>query len=120
MPSVPPDAQTFLPLTPAVFHILLALVDGDRHGYGIAKEIASRTADQVRLGPGTLYGTLGRLMEAGWVEESDGPGDPSDERRRYYRLTRPGRDALKAEVERLDSLLRAARAERIVPRGTRG
>src|SRR5262245_31745657 len=108
------------PLTAAVFHILLSLAAGPRHGYGILKDVLRQTDQQVRLGPGTLYGTLGRLMEAGWVEESNGPGDPSDERRRYYRLTRAGRDALRAEVERLDSLLRAARAERIIPRGTRG
>jgi len=108
------------PLTPAVFHVLLSLAGGDRHGYGIIKEVLRHTNDKVRLGPGTLYGTLQRLMETGWVEESVGPGHSSDERRRYYRLTRPGREALTAEVERLDSLVRAARAERIVPRSSRG
>jgi DNA-binding PadR family transcriptional regulator len=108
------------PLTPAVFHVLLSLAGGERHGYGIIKEVLRHTNQRVRLGPGTLYGTLQRLMETGWVEESGGPGDSADERRRYYRLTRPGRQALTAEVERLDSLVRAARAERIVPRGSRG
>ena len=77
-PASRPDAQTFLPLTPAVFHILLALADADRHGYGIAKEVAARTDDQMRLGPGTLYGTLTRMVEAGLVEERprQGRGPP--------------------------------------------
>jgi len=124
------------PLTPAVMHILLALAGGERHGYGILKEVLRQTSDEVRLGPGTIYGTLQRLMECGWVEESDGPSrqrasaavrgaaaTPSATRetaRRYYRITRAGRDALKGEVDRLDVLLRAARAHRIVPRSARG
>jgi len=103
-------------LTPAVMHILLALAGGERHGYGILKEVLRQTADQVRLGPGTIYGTLQRLMESGWVEECDGPAKGSDERRRYYRLTRSGREALRSEVDRLGALVRAARAHRIVPR----
>jgi DNA-binding PadR family transcriptional regulator len=107
------------PLTPAVFHILLALASSDRHGYGILKEVLRHTQDQVRLGPGTLYGTLQRLMEAGWVEETATRSD-DDERRRYYRLTRDGRKALGAEVDRLDLLLRAARAHRIVPKSSGG
>ena len=108
------------PLTPAVMHVLLALAGGDRHGYGILKEVLRQTNDEVRLGPGTIYGTLQRLMACGWVEESDGPARGVDERRRYYRLTRSGRDALKSEVDRLGSLVRAARAHRIVPRSGRG
>src|SRR5437588_6104753 len=108
------------PLTPAVMHVLLSLAGGERHGYGILKEVLRQTQNQVRLGPGTLYGTLQRLMESGWVEETDGPGHARDERRRYYRLTRSGRDALKAEVDRLDALVRAARAQNIVPRTSRG
>ena len=107
------------PLTPAVMHVLLALAGGDRHGYAILKEVARQTQDRLRLGPGTIYGTLQRLMEAGWVEPADGPGGDVDERRRYYRLTRAGREALTAEVERLDALVRAARAHRIVPRTSR-
>jgi DNA-binding PadR family transcriptional regulator len=103
-------------LTPAVFHVLLALAQGERHGYGIQKDVQEQTGGEVRLGPGTMYGTLQRLMALDWVEEADGPAVPEDERRRYYRLTRSGRRALKAEVERMDTLVRAARSQRIVPR----
>jgi DNA-binding PadR family transcriptional regulator len=108
------------PLTPAVFHILLALAGGDRHGYGILKDVLQHTDGAVRLGPGTIYGTLQRLMETGWVEESDGPADAVDERRRHYRLTRTGRKALEAEVQRMEGLVRAARAQRIGGRTSRG
>lgn len=107
-------------LTPAVFHVLLALAAGDRHGYGIQKDVLEHTEGRVRLGPGTLYGTLQRLMETGWVEESAPRVMEADERRRYYRLTRNGRKALVAEVDRLDSLLKAARAHRIVPKSSNG
>jgi DNA-binding PadR family transcriptional regulator len=107
------------PLTPAVMHILLSLAGGERHGYAILKEVLQQTNDRVRLGPGTLYGTLQRLMEAGWVEETDGPGGDADERRRFYRLSRSGRAALKVEVDRLDALVREARARGIVPRTSR-
>jgi DNA-binding PadR family transcriptional regulator len=113
------DGTTVNPLTPAVFHILLALANGPRHGYAILKDVAAQTDGTFRMGPGTLYGTLQRLMEQGWVEETDGPGDPADERRRYYRLSRGGRRALEVEVERMDMLVRVARAERAVPRPSR-
>jgi DNA-binding PadR family transcriptional regulator len=108
------------PLTPAVVHVLMALAGGPRHGYAIAKDVLRLTDDRIRLGPGTLYGTLQRLMECGWVEEASAPLRNSDERRRYYRLTRNGREALTSEVQRLESLVRAARAQRIVPRSSRG
>jgi DNA-binding PadR family transcriptional regulator len=108
------------PLTPAAMHILLSLAGGERHGYAILKEVLLQTNNQVRLGPGTLYGTLQRLMESGWVDETDGPGSVPDERRRFYRLSRAGREALRAEVERLDALVRGARARGIVPRTSRG
>jgi DNA-binding PadR family transcriptional regulator len=107
-------------LTPAVFHILLALAGGDRHGYGILKDVLQHTEGAVRLGPGTIYGTLQRLMEAGWVEESGGPARDADERRRHYRLTRTGRTALDAEVQRMEGLVRAARALRVGGRPSRG
>jgi DNA-binding PadR family transcriptional regulator len=117
MPT-PPAAQTFLPLTPAVFHVLLALVDEDRHGYGIAKEVAARTDDAVRLGPGTLYGTLTRLTEAGLVEERPVRGRAAaDERRRYYRITALGREVARAEAQRLASLVDLARAKALIARG---
>jgi DNA-binding PadR family transcriptional regulator len=108
------------PLTPSVVHVLLALAGGDRHGYAIQKEVLRQTDGQMRLGPGTLYGTLQRLMECGWVEEASGPARQVDERRRYYRLTRGGRQALKTEMARLDALVRVARAQRVVPDTSRG
>jgi DNA-binding PadR family transcriptional regulator len=107
-------------LTPAVFHILLSLAGGERHGYGILKEVLRQTDGAVRLGPGTIYGTLQRLMESGWVEESDGPAAAVDERRRHYRLTRLGRTALEAEVRRMEGLVRAAHALRVGGRTSRG
>jgi len=107
------------PLTPAVFHILLALANGPRHGYAILKDVVLQTDGAFKMGPGTLYGTLQRLMEQGWVEETAGTGDPLDERRRYYRLCRGGRRALEAEVERMDLLVRVARSERAIPRPSR-
>ena len=102
-------------LTPAVFHILLALSDQDRHGYGIMLEVAERTNQQVRMGPGTLYGTLKRMLEGNLVEECDERIDPdlSDERRKYYRITRQGRRAVSAEAERLQALVRMARAKSV-------
>src|SRR5688572_27941664 len=83
------DPESLLPLPASVFHILVALADGELHGYGIMKEVAARTEGKVRLGPGTLYGSIKRLIEDGLIEESDSRPDPDldDERRRYYRLT---------------------------------
>lgn len=107
-------------LTPAVFHILLSLAGAERHGYGILKDVLRQTDDAVRLGPGTIYGTLQRLMDSGWVEESDGPSTTVDERRRHYRLTRSGRRALEAEVTRMEGLVRTARAQRGGARTSRG
>jgi len=109
-------------LTTVVAHVLVSLSGGDRHGYGILKDVIEQSGGRVKLGPGTIYGTLQRLMEQGLVEESDGPAPAAkgDERRRYYRLTRSGREALREEIERLDAVLRAARTNRIIPRGSRG
>jgi DNA-binding PadR family transcriptional regulator len=107
-------------LTAAVCHILLALAGAERHGYGILKDVLRQTDGAVRLGPGTIYGTLQRLMESGWVEESDGPAAAVDERRRHYRLTRAGRQALDAEVQRMEALVRTARAQRLGGRPARG
>jgi len=110
-----------LPLSPQVFHILLALVDGARHGYGITQDVERETDGAIRLGPGTLYGALKRLVGAGWVEESDRRPDPEldDERRRYYRLTPTGRRILGADATRLvGALNRARRAGLLKPRTT--
>src|SRR3984957_7532478 len=106
------------PLTPAVFHILLALADDERHGYGIMQEVSARTDGKVVLGPGTLYGTINRLLEAGLVEEADERSDPelNEERRRYYRITGKGRDAAVTEAERLQGLVRVARAKHLIGR----
>ncbi len=106
------------PLTPAVFHILLALADRERHGYGIMQEVSERTGGKVVLGPGTLYGTINRMLDAGLIEESGERRDPEldDERRRYYRLTARGRRAAAAEAERLEELVRLARAKHLLRR----
>lgn len=111
------DPESFLPLSPAVFHILLALADGERHGYGIMQEVEIRTEGRVRLGPGTLYGAIKRMLEKGVVEETEERPDPelNDERRRYYRLTDFGRRVLSAEVTRLGRLLRQAQAKQLLP-----
>jgi DNA-binding PadR family transcriptional regulator len=110
------QAASFLPLTPAVFHLLLALSDSDRHGYGIAREVAERTGGRVRLGPGTIYGTLNRMLEAGLVEER--PRAPSArERRRYYRITTLGRAVARAEAGRLAELVDIARDKAVISKG---
>ncbi len=108
--------ETILPLTPAVFHILLALADDERHGYGIMQEIAHRTERQVILGPGTLYGTIKRLLADGLIEESGERPDPAldDQRRRYYRLTTLGRRAASAEARRLAQLVRVSRRKHLL------
>ncbi len=109
--------EGFLPLTPAVFHILLALADRERHGYGIMQDIAARTGGAMRMGPGTLYGSIKRMLADGLIEESGERPDPEldDERRRYYRLTELGRSVLRAEAVRLDRLLRIAQAKHVLP-----
>ena len=111
------DPQALLPLTPVALNILLALADGERHGYGIMLEVRERTAGRVRLGPGTLYGAIKRLKEGGVIEEVGERPDPEagDERRRYYRLTGFGGEVLAAEVERLDALVLAARRKGAFP-----
>ena len=107
-------------MTPAVIHVLLALAGGERHGYAILKDVQRQSGQRLRFGPGTIYGTLQRLMDAGWVAVAPAPAAEADERRRYYRITRTGRDALRAEIDRLGALLDVARTHRIQPRGSRG
>jgi DNA-binding PadR family transcriptional regulator len=113
------DPGDLLPLTPVALNVLLALADGECHGYGIMLEVKERTDGRVRLGPGTLYGAIKRLKEGGVIEESGqrpDPGEaPDDERRRYYRLTGFGGGVLAAEVERLDGLVCAARRKGAFP-----
>jgi len=108
----PTSPNELLPLTPPVFHILLALADEERHGYGIMQDVARQTNDALQLGPGTLYGCLKRMLAAGLVEESDErPGtELDDERRRYYRMTDLGRSVVRAEARRLAEAVTAARA----------
>lgn len=110
------NPQELLPLTPAVFNILLALADGEKHGYGIMLEVEANTKGQVLMGPGTLYGSIKRMLQAGLIEESDERVDPEmdDPRRRsYYRLTGLGRRALRMEAERLASQIKIARTKNI-------
>src|SRR5919199_3366251 len=105
--------QSLIPLTPAVLHILLALADEERHGYGIMKEVEGRSGGEMRLGPGTLYGAIKRMLADGLVEESHERPDPEldDQRRRYYRITGFGREVAGAEAARLEELVSAARAK---------
>ena len=111
------DLGDLLPLTSVALNVLLALADGERHGYGIMLEVRERTDGRVQLGPGTLYGAIKRLKEGGVIEESGEKPDPeaNNERRRYYRLTGFGGEVLAAEVERLDGLVRAARRKGAFP-----
>ena len=103
------DLDEFLPLSPAALHILLALASQDRHGYGIMREVARQSDDRYRLGPGTLYDNLQRLLEHGIVEESSPRSSVDDPRRRYYRLTQFGRRLLATEITRLEGVVREAR-----------
>jgi DNA-binding PadR family transcriptional regulator len=105
------DLNRLLPLSPAVLHILLALSSQDRHGYGIMQEIARQTEGRYKLGPGTLYDNLEKLLENGIVKESAGPSSDEDPRRRYYRLTGMGRRLLSAELVRLEGVVREGKAK---------
>jgi DNA-binding PadR family transcriptional regulator len=104
------DSRSFLPLTPALFHVLVSLADSDRHGYAIIKDIAARTDGAVELGTGTLYGIIKRLLADALVVETRAPVRNDDPRRRYYRLTPLGRAVAQAEADRLERTLDAARA----------
>jgi DNA-binding PadR family transcriptional regulator len=99
-----------LPLAPAVFHILLCLAEGERHGYALKREIARRTEGRLKLGPGILYGSINKMLTQGLIEESDERPDPhlDDERRRYYRVTALGRKVAQAEAQRMRQLVRLA------------
>ena len=115
---IPDDLQRLLPLTPAVFFILFALADGEKHGYAIM-QTASRISDsQFRMGPGTLYSTIQRLLDLELIQETEGVGGQSDheKRRRYYKLTRTGKAILAADLSRMESVVRLARDKRLVPK----
>src|SRR5580704_5043874 len=107
--------RELLPLTPPVFHILLALADEERHGYGIMQDVARQTNDALQLGPGTLYGCLKRMLAAGLIEESEERPDPAldDERRRYYRMKPLGERTVRAEAQRIAAALAAAKSKRV-------
>ena len=106
------------PLTPAVFHILLALSSGERHGYGIMKQVEADTQGKVNMGNGTLYGSLKRMLDAGLVKESDKRVDPEmdDERRIYYQITGMGAEALAAELERYQRIVTIAQQRKLYPK----
>ena len=109
--------QANLPLTPAVLHILLALSTQERHGYGIMKQVESDSQGKVKMGPGTLYGSLGRMIDAGLIRESDKKVDPKidDERRVYYKISGLGQKSLAAELRRYREVVSVAREMRLLP-----
>jgi DNA-binding PadR family transcriptional regulator len=113
------DTSPLLPLPPATFHILLAVADGDRHGYGIIQDVAARTGGELKLSAGTLYRSIQRMLEQGLiVETADRPlPELDDERRRYYRITPFGREVARAEARRMSQLVELARASGFVPEG---
>jgi DNA-binding PadR family transcriptional regulator len=119
MPSMDQSAPADLtPLSPAVFHILLSLGEGERHGYALKREISLRTGGRLKLGPGVLYGSINKMLEMGLIEESEDRPDPhlDDERRRYYRITPRGRKVAQAEAARMSELVRLAAARFGVPK----
>ncbi|HEU5347192.1 MAG TPA: PadR family transcriptional regulator [Ktedonobacterales bacterium] len=111
------NPEALLPLTPAVFHILLALADGEKHGYAIMQEVRAHTSGTVRMGPGTLYGSIQRMLKDGLIVEIRERTDPApgEERRRYYRLTGFGQRVLQAEAHRLEQLVQVAQSKHILP-----
>jgi DNA-binding PadR family transcriptional regulator len=111
------DPRDLLPLTPAMLHVLMALADGEKHGYAIIKDVSRRTNGDVAIGAGTLYALIKRLLGDGLIVESSARPDPAldDERRRYYRLAPFGREVAAAEIERLETLVAHGRALRLRP-----
>lgn len=109
------EIQGLLPLAPAFLHILIALGEGERHGYSIMQDVAERTAGRVKMSPGTLYGSIKRMLAEGLIEELTAGAAGADERRRFYRLTKFGRRVAAAEADRLTSLLAQARHSGLVP-----
>ena len=103
--------HTSLEIPPAEFRVLLALLDGQKHGHAIKLDIRERTGGRIDMGPGTLYGAIKRLVGREWISEVDAPRNEEDERRRYYALTTAGRTAARAEAERMQELLGIGRAK---------
>ena len=110
------EVQALLPLASAFLHILIALGDGERHGYSIMQDVAARTGGRLKLSPGTLYGSIKRMLAEGLIEELTSGAAGADERRRFYRLTKFGRRVAVAETERLGALIAQARSSGLVPR----
>lgn len=118
MSPAPVRPESFLPLPPAVFHILMAVADEDRHGYAIIQEVLARTSGEVRLSPGTLYRSIQRMLDDDLIVEThDRPApEMDDERRRYYAITKFGKTVAEAEVARLSDLVKLARASGFAPK----
>jgi DNA-binding PadR family transcriptional regulator len=114
---VPDDLQRLLPLTPAVFFILFALAEGEKHGYAIMQTVSRISGNQFRMGPGTLYTTIHRLLGLTLIEETESTGQSDHEnRRRYYKLTHTGKAVLAADLSRMESVVRLARDKKLVPK----
>ena len=117
--DLPNDVMRLLPLTPAVFFILFALADGDKHGYAIMQEISRQSEGKYKLGPGTLYDNLEKLIRWRWVADLGHRAGDEDPRRQYYRLTPLGTAVLTAEISRLESVIRGARSRLRIPKPRR-
>jgi DNA-binding PadR family transcriptional regulator len=117
-PQIPGELRKLLPLTPAVFFVLFSLADGEKHGYAIMQDMAALSGGKFRMGPGTLYTTLQRLLDLGLIEEVRGSRSvvERESRRRYYRVTGNGKILLEDELSRMDSVVRLARTKKLVPR----
>lgn len=116
--QIPDELRKLLPLTPAVFFVLFSLADGEKHGYAIMQDMAALSGGKFRMGPGTLYTTLQRLLDLGLIEEVRGSRSvvERESRRRYYRVTGHGKTLLEEELSRMDSVVRLARTKKLVPR----
>ena len=113
-PAQTSEPRGLVPLTPVEFHVLLSLSDDARHGYAILQDVEQRTDGQIKLRTGTLYTVIKRMLDGEWLEEQDDQAGEGDARRRYYRLTALGREVLRAEAKRLQSLVAMARDKRVL------
>jgi DNA-binding PadR family transcriptional regulator len=114
-PNLSRELRALLPLTPAVFYVLFALADGEKHGYAIMQQTSALSDGRFRMGPATLYTTLQRLLDFGLIKETEGNRSPQDSRRRYYRLLSDGKSLLEAEIARMDSAVQLARKRKLAP-----